>query len=286
MIFKKKYKTVFYLYSEKKDSKEKKKLSILKNLLNFFKLEKIEPIVIKSVIGIKFFLSFKKKLNSEVNTRQADHFRAVLLESINIPKILQLNSIIRFSEKKEMLKTSFFKNFIIKKNYLSKIFIEETSDKIKTYLDENLIRLILEQNPIIGRCWLWVKFDSNNNKKFWFQVINSCFSFMTTVDSTAGKSWPIKNLNTSIRYSNLKDFEFECWKSSEKKKTLFSSYDQLKNYPINSKILGRFYKSFKIEKYLKKINWRNRFFTKKKLLFLNQFQHKKKFSHCTNLIMV
>jgi len=67
---------------------------------------------------------------------------------------------------------------------------------------------------------------------------------------------------------------------------LFSSYDQLKNYPISSKMLDRFYKSLKIENYLKNLNWRNRLFTKKKLLFLNMFQLNKKFSHCTQLLMV
>ena len=51
-------------------------------------------------------------------------------------------------------------------------------------------------------------------------------------------------------------------------------------------MLDRFYKSLKIENYLKNLNWRNRLFTKKKLLFLNMFQLNKKFSHCTQLLMV
>ena len=220
MIFKKKYRTFFYLYSKKNYPKIKKRLSVFKNLLDFFKLDKIESTTIHSEAGIKFLLCFKKKLNSEINTKQVDHFRSVILETIYIPKLLELNSIIRFSDKKERLKTSFFKNFIIKKNYLSKIFIEESSDEIKTYLDQSLIRLILEQNPIIARCWLWVKFDSTNNKNFWFHIINSCFSFMTTADSTSGKSLSFKNLSAQIGKPKLKDFEFDHWNSVKKKKNL------------------------------------------------------------------
>ena len=172
-----------------------------------------------------------------------------------------------------------------KKNYSTKIFIEETSDEIKTYLDENLIELILKQNQLYGRCWLWIKFSPENNKNYWFELINSCFNCMTNNEIRNEKTWAIKNFNSTVEKICNKDYGFEFLKFGGKKNPTCSVYENSKNYLLDSKFISKYIKYPEIYYNLNNLNWRNRIFFKKKISSPWFFYKINKISHCSQLLL-
>ena len=284
-ILRKKIKNFPFLYSKKNNQILKNKAEIFKNLINFFKTDKSKWKSIESVIGIKFSLEFGKQLNIGIAKNQMKYFSSMLSKRSHISRISPINSTIRYNGKKNKLKTFFFKNFVYKKNYSTKIFIEETSDEIKTYLDENLIELILKQNQLYGRCWLWIKFSPENNKNYWFELINSCFNCMTNNEIRNEKTWAIKNLNSSVEKICHKDYEFEFSKFGGKKNIACSANDNPKNYPSDSKFISNYTKSPENYYNLINLNWRNRIFFKKKIHSSWFFNKINKISHCSQLLL-
>jgi hypothetical protein len=284
-ILRKKIKNFPFLYSKKNNQILENKAEIFKNLINFFKIGKSKWKSIESVIGIKFSLEFGKQLNTGIAKNQMKLFSSMLSKKSHISRISPINSMIRYNGKKNNLKTFFFKNFVNKKNYSTKIFIEETSDEIKTYLDENLIELILKQNQLYGRCWLWIKFSPENNKNYWFELINSCFNCMTNNEIRNEKTWAIKNLNSSIEKICHKDYEFEFSKFSGKKNTACSCNDNSKNYKSVSRFISKYTQSPEIYYNLINLNWRNRIFFKKKIHSSGFFNNINKISHSSQLLL-
>jgi len=284
-IIQKKYQN-FYVRKSRNSYSFSKREKNVKNLNDFLKIDKCDKRFVKSGSGIKFLLNFRSKLIKGTYISIINLIYLSFLRYYCNNKIVLVNSFFRYNDQKKKLKTFFLKNFSVKKTYLSKIFIEESADQIKTYLDEKLIRLILKIDRTIGRCWLWVDSTTYNNKKFWYHLIRSFFTFMTTVESVAERPYPIQDLNAMLEKLNIKDFDLEFSKTSEKKTTLFENYDQLKLNPMNFKFFLGHYKSLKIKNYLKNINWRNRLFQNTKTISKVRSVKMKKISHSSYLLLI
>jgi len=285
MLFKKKYRFFFYTKLKKIWSNPVKKCLQFKNLKCFLKIDKCHQNFIKSEIGIKFLLNFRSKLIIKTRANNIKEIKWSFLNYHHANARLLLNHVIRYTNEKKNLKTNFFKNFPIKKTHSTKIYIEESADQIKTYLDEKLIRLVLKSNPLIGRCWLWVNSTTYNNKKFWYHLINSFFDFMTTIEQNYGGNFPIQDLNMMIKKINAKDYELEFSKLFRKKTTLFESYDQLKIKSIDITFFTGYYKSYTIKRYLKDLTWRNRVFQKKTQTLITCCLKIKNTSHSSYLLL-
>ena len=276
----------FYIRKSRYSYSFSKREKNVKNLNDFLKIDKCDKRFVKSGSGIRFLLNFRSKLFTEIFISTINLIYLSFLGYYCNNKIVLVNSFVRYNDQKKKLKTFFLKNFSVKKTYLSKIFIEESSDQIKTYLDEKLIRLILKIDRTIGRCWLWVNSTTYNNKKFWYHLISSFFTFMTTIESVAERPYPIQDLNAMLKKLNIKDYDLEFSKIFEKKTTLFENYDQLKIHPMNFKFLLGYYKSLKIKNYLKNLNWRNRFFQNTHTISKVRSVRMKKISHSSYLLLI
>jgi hypothetical protein len=261
------------------------KVQQIKNLNLFFKIGKIRCELIKNSLGIKFLIRFRKNLFLNNLEKSFSYSILVIGENNHVEKFFTINSWIRFFNSENKIKTIFFKNFPIQKNLPFKIFIEESVDEIKIYLDENLIQLAIKYNPFVGRCWLSIKSDSVNNKKFWHQFVDSCFSFMTGIAFIQEKPLSQEYIEGPLEKKTTKDHDFEDSRNYENKIKIFLTHDQIINNKIDFKRFETIYKTIENRSYLKKINWRNRIFTKKKSNFFKKLVSKKIGSHSPILLL-
>ena len=70
-----------------------------------------------------------------------------------------------------------------------------------------------------------------------------------------------------------------------KKSSLFTSYDQIKENYFSLNFSKESYYSLKIQNYLKSIKWRNKIFKKENLLFTDRFVRKTKMSHSPLILL-
>jgi len=256
--------------------------NFIKNLAIFFKKDRSNRIHITSAKGIKFCLRFYKKLDTGNKIEQKKDLNYTIYEFPKKQKSLIINSFFRFIHKPLKFKKVFFKNYLLKRIYPTKIYIEESADEIKTYLDQKLVQLILDQSPLIACSWLGTKIYPDNNKNFWFDYINSCINFMTNPDAFDKMIWGTKNLMKKKKY---RDIEFKLSAFENKKSSLFTSYDQIKENYFSLNFSKESYYSLKIQNYLKSIKWRNKIFKKENLLFTDRFVRKTKISHSPLILL-
>jgi hypothetical protein len=261
------------------------KVHQMKNLNFFFRIEKIKRELIKNSLGIKFSTGFRKNLFLN-NLENSFHYSILVIgKNSHVEKFFKINSLIRFFNSEDRIKTIFFKNFPIQKNLPIKISIEESVDEIKIYLDENLIQLAIKYNPFVGKCWLSIKSDSVNNKKFWHQFVDSCFNFMTGISFIQEKPLSQEYIEAPLEKKLTKDHDFESFRNYENKIKFFLTDDQLINHKVDFKRYETIYKTMENRNYLKKIKWRNRIFTKKKYNFFKKLVSKKTGTHFPNLLL-
>ena len=256
--------------------------NFIKNLAIFFKKDRSNRMHITSAKGIRFCLRFYKKLDTGNKIEQIKGLNYTIYEFPKKQKILIINSFFRFINKPLKFKKVFFKNYLLKRIYPTKIYIEESADEIKTYLDQKLVQLILDQSPLIACSWLGTKIYPDNNKNFWFDYINSCINFMTNPDSFDKMIWSTKNLMKKKKY---RDIEFKLSAFENKKSSLFTSHDQIKENYFSLNFSKESYYSLKIQNYLKSIKWRNKIFKKENLLFTDRFVRKTKMSHSPLILL-
>jgi hypothetical protein len=261
------------------------KVQQIKNLNFFLRIGKIKRECIKNSLGIKFLTGFFKNLFLN-NLEKSFPYSILVIEKNNhAQKFFTVNSLIRFFNSENKIKAIFFKNFPIQKNLPFKISIEESVDEIKIYLDENLIQLAIKYNPFVGRCWLSIKSDSVNNKKFWHQFVDSCFNFMTGISFIQEKPLSQEYIEAPLEKKTTKDHDFEYSRNYENKIKIFLTDDQLINYKIDFKKFETIYKTVENRNYLKKNKWRNRIFTKKESTLFKKLVSEKIGSHSPNLLL-
>jgi len=276
MIFRK-YAEPFF-YSEKKFNKiSSKKIKLfLKNLLIFLKLDKNNLVSTIRVMGIKFLFGLKKMFTKVTVFKEAKFFHAYdSMDPIYYCSFLT-SSKARFYFKREKIKRCFSEILQIEKILLSKIYLEESADELKTYLDEKLILTMIKNNPLICNCWLGLESNPKIYRNFWFQIIFSCFNFMTTVESHDEKILAFKSFEFSRINKRLKDSDFEYLQFMGKKHSYLSIESQNKKYLNDINFLSKHYQTYKIQGYLNNINWRNRVFKKKILKDQNSLYNAKK----------
>ena len=281
MFFTKKSR-VFFDYEPIESHKLIHSKNFIKNLAIFFKKDRSNKIQIKSAKGIRFCLRFYKKLDTGNKIKQKKDFNYTIYEFPKKQKILITNSFFRFIHKPLNFKKVFFKNYLLKKIYPTKIYIEESADEIKTYLDQKLVQLILDQNPLIACSWLGTRAYPDNNRNFWFDYINSCINFMTNSDSLDKMIWSTKNLMIKKKY---RDIEFKLLTYDNIKSSIFPVHDQMKENYFSLNFFKESYYSLKIQNYLKSIKWRNKIFKKENLLFTDRFVRKTKMSHSPLILL-
>ena len=281
MFFTKKSR-VFFDYEPIESHKLIHSKNFIKNLAIFFKKDRSNKIQIKSAKGIRFCLRFYKKLDTGNKIKQKKDFNYTIYEFPKKQKILITNSFFRFIHKPLNFKKVFFKNYLLKKIYPTKIYIEESADEIKTYLDQKLVQLILDQNPLIACSWLGTRAYPDNNRNFWFDYINSCINFMTNSDSLDKMIWSTKNLMIKKKY---RDIEFKLLTYDNIKSSIFPVHDQMKENYFSLNFFKESYYSLNIQNYLKSIKWRNKVFKKENLLFTNRFIRKTKMSHSPLILL-
>ena len=66
--------------------------------------------------------------------------------------------------KEDIKFVKFLPNINDEKFYLCLNNLNDCNNKI--YLDENLIRLAIKNNPFVGKCWLSIKSDPFKNRNF------------------------------------------------------------------------------------------------------------------------
>jgi len=249
---------------KKNKLKSIKNKNLLENLLVFLKIEKSNHLIVSGGIGIKFLINFRKKIINEIKINQVKQNYIMFLAKHSKMRIFTTNLMARFIGDNTKIKMFQTQNIINKKDSTAKIYIEESLDEIKTYLEKRLIQLIIKNNPIVGRCWLWIKNSSNNIRDFWFHYLKSCFNFMTGIESSKKKFLTLKNESIKSRNKSFMDYEFE-----------FSTFPP-KDYELilncsGLNALGDFKMSKKNSKliaplnYMKNITWRNRFFSSKNI---------------------
>ena len=100
------------------------KVHQMKNLNFFFRIEKIKRELIKNSLGIKFSTGFRKNLFLN-NLENSFHYSILVIgKNSHVEKFFKINSLIRFFNSEDRIKTIFFKNFPIQKNLTIKIYIE------------------------------------------------------------------------------------------------------------------------------------------------------------------
>ena len=265
--------------------KNRTNIQTIKQLNVFLRIEKKKNLLIKSAIGIKFLIGSRKNLSSHMLEDNFAGFFSIIDRNNFIHKIFTLNSFIRFFNWGNKLKTIFFKNFPIQKNFPTKIFIEESVDEFKIYLDEKFVRLAIKYNPFVGRCWLSIKSDPFKNRNFWHQFLDSCFKFMTGIIFSQEKSLFIDYINMSSEKNVFTDLELKNLRNYGNKIEIFPTYEQLKNHKWAFGEYEKTYKTLENRNYLKEIKWRNRFYTTKKSLFFRRFISKKIKTHFPNLLL-
>lgn len=281
-------KTREILYYSKKETLIKslnKKKAFVENLLLFLKLHKDGPLFFMNIKGVKFLICFSKILKKSIFYEHLKYHPNRNLKFINVFGTPLITSVARFYREYDEINAYFFENIQIEKIHLSKIYLEESVDELKTYLDEKLILLILKNNPIVGNCWLGIESNPLNNRNFWFQVIFSCFNFMTTVESDSGKIFGCKNFEIFKKKDYLKDSEFEYLRILEKKGNFMYKGNQDNKYTTGINYVSKHYQSSKIKNYLKNISWKNRVFNKKKIHNKNFLFRKKRYHTCSELLV-
>ena len=281
MFFTKKSR-VFFDYEPIESHKLIHSKNFIKNLAIFFKKDRSNKIQIKSAKGIRFCLRFYKKLDTGNKIEQKKDLNYTIYEFPKKQKILIINSFFRFINKPLKFKKVFFKNYLLKRIYPTKIYIEESADEIKTYLDQKLVQLILDQNPLIACSWLGTRAYPDNNRNFWFDYINSCINFMTNSDSLDKMIWSTKNLMIKKKY---RDIEFKLLTYDNIKSSIFPVHDQMKENYFSLNFFKESYYSLNIQNYLKSIKWRNKIFKKENLLFTDRFVRKTKMSHSPLILL-
>lgn len=248
-------------------------------------MEKIKLELIKNSLGIKFSIGFRKNLFLNNLEKFFPYFVLMIGKNNHVEKFFTVNSLIRFFNSENKIKTIFFKNFPIQKNLPIKIFIEESVDEIKIYLDENFIQLAIKYNPFVGRCWLSIKSDSINNKKFWHQFVGSCFNFMTGITFNQEKPLSQEYIDAPLEKKTTRDHNFEGSRNYENKIKIFLTDDQLINHKMDLKRFETIYRTMENRNYLKKIKWRNRIFKKKESNFFKKLVSEKTGTHFPNLLL-
>ena len=265
--------------------KNVKAIQKIKNLNVFLKINKKKHLLIKNAVGIRFLIEFRKNLSSCNLNHNFVGFFLVINRKCCIQKIFTLTSFIRFLSWGNKIKTIFFKNFPIQKNFPTKIFIEESVDEFRIYLNENLVRLAIKCNSFVGKCWLSVKSDPFKNRKFWHQFLDSCFKFMTGITVLEEKSLFIDYINMSLRKKVFLDYELEKLKDLGNKNENFPIYDQKINHKLDFTENEKIYRTLGDRNYLKRLKWRNRIYTKKKSWFFGGLILRKIEPHFPNLLL-
>ena len=224
-----------FFYLEKKSNKiySKKKKIFLKNLLTFLKLDKNNLVSMIRILGIKFIFRLRKMFTKLTIFKQGKFFPNIDLNYPNYFCSFLTSSIARFYFKRGKTKTCFSEIFQVEKINLCKIYLEESADEIKTHLDEKLILTMIKKNPLIGNCWLGLESNPSVNRNFWFQVIFSCFNFMTTVESHDEKILAFKSFEFSRKKKNIKDSDLEYLHLLGKKDSYLSIESQNKKYCLH-----------------------------------------------------
>lgn len=261
------------------------KFQKIKKLNVFLTIEKKKHLLLKSGTGIKFLIGFRKNLYSSISEYNFAGFFSIIDRNNFIKKIFILNSFIRFFSWEDKIKTIFFKNFPIQKNFPIKIFIEESVDEFKIYLDENLIRLAIKNNPFVGKCWLSIKSDPFKNRNFWHQFLDSCFKFMTGIIFSQEKSLFIDYINMSLEKKVFKDLDLENLRNPGNRIENFPTYDQLINHDLAFGEHEKTHKTLENRNYLRGIKWRNRIYSKKKSRIVGGCIPKKIEPHLSNLLL-
>ena len=89
------------------------------------------------------------------------------------------------------------------------------------------------------------------------------------------KTWVVNDSRIIGVNYNSRDYEFEYLKFiNEKNSNFFNDSSKEKIYKFNLNLVNKYYKSFKVENYLKELEWRNRIFQKNKSITNDHFNTK------------